>query len=87
MRSPAASAVAWKESTMSEVRFVVGNADAGLREHLDDKLSAVNARRPSGTKTGRPHRTTASDQAVHERPGPPAITGQQASVLLAQQNR
>jgi len=26
---------------MSEVRFVVGNADAGLREHLDDKLSAV----------------------------------------------
>jgi hypothetical protein len=34
MRSPAASAVAWKESTMSEVRFVVGNADAGLREHL-----------------------------------------------------
>jgi hypothetical protein len=27
---------------MSEVRFVVGDADAGLREYLDEKISAFN---------------------------------------------
>jgi hypothetical protein len=29
-------------------------------------------RQPSGTKTGRPHRTTAGNQAAQDRPGPPA---------------
>ena len=29
-------------------------------------------RQPPGTKTGRPHRTTAGNQAAHDRPGPPA---------------
>ena len=28
---------------MSEARFVVGDADAGLREYLDEKISAFNA--------------------------------------------
>ncbi|HEY7277230.1 MAG TPA: hypothetical protein VH594_14765 [Trebonia sp.] len=28
---------------MSEVRFVAGNTEAGLREYLDDKFSAFNA--------------------------------------------
>ena len=28
---------------MSEVRFVVGDADAALREYLDEKISAFNA--------------------------------------------
>jgi hypothetical protein len=31
------------------------------------------SRQPSGTKTGRPHRTTAGDQAAQDRPGPPAM--------------
>jgi hypothetical protein len=43
MRLPAASAVAWKESMTSEVRLVAGTADVALREHFDDKLSALNA--------------------------------------------
>jgi hypothetical protein len=29
-------------------------------------------RQPSGAKTGRPHRTTAGNQAAHDRSGPPA---------------
>ena len=29
-------------------------------------------RQPTGTKTGRPHRTTAGNQAAQDRPGPPA---------------
>jgi IS605 OrfB family transposase len=37
-------------------------------------------RQPSGTKTGRPHRSTAGDQAAHDRLGPPA---QQYSLLLS----
>jgi GNAT superfamily N-acetyltransferase len=28
---------------MSEVQFVVGDADAGLRQHLDEEISAFNA--------------------------------------------
>jgi hypothetical protein len=28
---------------MSEVRFAVGDADPGLRDRLDEELSAVNA--------------------------------------------
>ena len=28
---------------MSEVRFAVGNADAGLQERLDKEISACNA--------------------------------------------
>ena len=31
------------------------------------------SRQPSGTKTGRPHRTTAGDQAAQDRPGQPAM--------------
>ena len=31
------------------------------------------SRQPSGTKTGRPHRITAGDQAAQDRPGPPAM--------------
>jgi hypothetical protein len=38
-------------------------------------------RQPPGTKTGRPHRTTAGNQAAHNRSGPPAS---QDHVLLAQ---
>jgi IS605 OrfB family transposase len=38
-------------------------------------------RQPPGAKTGRPHRTTAGDQAAQHRPGPPAS---QDNVLLAQ---
>jgi IS605 OrfB family transposase len=38
-------------------------------------------RQPPGVKTGRPHRTTAGNQAAHDRPGPPA---RQDHVLLAQ---
>jgi IS605 OrfB family transposase len=38
-------------------------------------------RQPPGAKTGRPHRTTASDQAAQDRSGPPAS---QDNVLLAQ---
>jgi hypothetical protein len=38
-------------------------------------------RQPPGTKTGRPHRTTAGNQATQDRPGPPAS---QDHVLLAQ---
>jgi len=38
-------------------------------------------RQPPGTKTGRPHRTTAGNQAAHNRSGPPAT---QDHVLLAQ---
>jgi hypothetical protein len=38
-------------------------------------------RQPPGTKTRRPHRTTAGDQAAHDRSGPPA---RQDHVLLAQ---
>ena len=38
-------------------------------------------RQPPGTKTGRPHRTTARDQAAQDRPGPPAS---QDHILLAQ---
>ena len=41
-------------------------------------------RQPPGAKTGRPHRTTAGNQAAHDRPGPPA---RQDHVLLAQQER
>ena len=41
-------------------------------------------RQPPGAKTGRPHRTTASDQAAQHRPGPPAS---QDNILLAQQER
>jgi IS605 OrfB family transposase len=37
-------------------------------------------RQPHGAKTGRPHRTTAGNQAVHDRSGPPA---KQDYVLLA----
>jgi IS605 OrfB family transposase len=37
-------------------------------------------RQPPGTKTGRPHRTTAGDQAAQDRPGPPAG---QYSLLLS----
>jgi IS605 OrfB family transposase len=37
-----------------------------------------------GTKTGRPHRTTAGNQAAHDRSGPPT---RQDQVLLAQQER
>ena len=38
-------------------------------------------RQPPGAKTGRPHRTTAGDQAAQDRPGPPPS---QDNVLLAQ---
>ena len=38
-------------------------------------------RQPPGTKTGRPHRTTAGNQAAQDRPGPPAS---QDHLLLAQ---
>ncbi len=38
-------------------------------------------RQPPGTKTGRPHRTTAGNQAAQDRSGPPA---RQAYVLLVQ---
>ncbi len=38
-------------------------------------------RQPPGTKTGRPHRITAGNQATHDRPGPPA---NQDHVLPAQ---
>jgi hypothetical protein len=38
-------------------------------------------RQPPGTKTGRPHRTTAADQATQDRSGPPA---RQDHVLLVQ---
>ena len=38
-------------------------------------------RQPPGAKTGRPHRTTAGNQAAHDRSGPPA---RQDHVLLAQ---
>ncbi len=38
-------------------------------------------RQPPGAKTGRPHRTTAGNQAAHDRSGPPAS---QDYVLLAQ---
>jgi IS605 OrfB family transposase len=38
-------------------------------------------RQPPGTKTGRPHRTTAGNQAAQDRPGPPA---RQDHVLLVQ---
>jgi hypothetical protein len=31
-----------------------------------------DSRQPSGAKTGRPHRTTAGNQAAHDRSGPPA---------------
>jgi IS605 OrfB family transposase len=41
-------------------------------------------RQPPGTKTGRPHRTAASDQAAQDRSGPP---DRQDYVLLAQQER
>ena len=41
-------------------------------------------RQPPGTKTGRPHRTTAGNQAAQDRSGPPA---RQGYVLLAQQER
>ena len=37
-------------------------------------------RQPSGAKTGRPHRTTAGNQAAHDRSGPPATQ----DYLLAQ---
>jgi IS605 OrfB family transposase len=39
-------------------------------------------RQPPGTKTGRPHRTTAGNQAAHNRSGPP--TAQDCHVLPAQ---
>ena len=41
-------------------------------------------RQPPGAKTGRPHRTTAGNQAAHDRSGPPA---RQDHLLLAQQER
>ena len=41
-------------------------------------------RQPLGNKTGRPHRTTAGNQAAQHRPGPPAS---QDCVLLVQQER
>ena len=37
-------------------------------------------RQPPGTKTGRPHRTTAGNQAAHDRSGPP--TGQDYVLLV-----
>jgi len=36
-------AVAIKETMMSEVSFVAGEADAGLRERLGEEISAFNA--------------------------------------------
>jgi hypothetical protein len=41
-------------------------------------------RQPPGTKTGRPHRITAGNQATQDRPGPPAS---QVYLPLAQQER
>jgi hypothetical protein len=41
-------------------------------------------RQPPGTKTGRPHRTTAGNQAAQDRSGPPA---EQYSLLLSDQER
>jgi hypothetical protein len=41
-------------------------------------------RQPPGTQTGQPHRTTAGNQAAHDRSGPPP---RQDHVLLAQQER
>jgi hypothetical protein len=41
-------------------------------------------RQPPGTKTGRPHRTTAGNQAAHDRSGPPA---EQHPLLLSDQER
>jgi IS605 OrfB family transposase len=41
-------------------------------------------RQPPGTKTGRPHRTTAGNQAAQDRSGPPP---RQDHVLIAQQER
>ena len=41
----------------------------------------TDPRQPPGVKTGRPHRTTAGDQAAQDRPGPPAS---QDNILLAQ---
>jgi IS605 OrfB family transposase len=41
-------------------------------------------RQPPGTKTRRPHRTTAGNQAAHDRSGPPPT---QDDVLLGQQER
>ena len=34
---------------MSEVSFAVGDADAGLRERLDEEISAFNAAAPATT--------------------------------------
>ena len=39
----AGMAVAIKETMMSEVSFVAGEADAGLRERLGEEISAFNA--------------------------------------------
>ena len=41
-------------------------------------------RQPPGAKTGRPHRTTAGNQAAHDRSGPPA---EQHPLLLSDQER
>ena len=45
------------------------------------RAAPADPRQPPGAKTGRPHRTTARDQAAQDRPGPPAS---QDNVLLAQ---
>ena len=38
---------------MSEVRFVVGDADSGLAERLDEEISAFNAAAATGHHDGR----------------------------------
>ena len=60
------------------------------QEHTDSPGRTKEVRRPtrspaaSGTKTGRPHRITAGDQAAQDRSGPPASQDQ---LLLAQEER
>jgi len=53
----------------------------GARSAPKKPATPRGTRQPPGAKTGRPHRTTAGDQAAQDRPGPPAS---QDNVLLAQ---
>jgi hypothetical protein len=54
-------------------------------QHLLSRLAGIQqCCQPPGTKTGRPHRIMAGNQAAQDRSGPPAS---QDNVLLAQQER
>jgi IS605 OrfB family transposase len=54
----------------------------GSRPAPREPATPRGPRQPAGTKTGRPHRTPAGNQAAHDRSGPPAT--QDHDVLLAQ---